>query len=56
MYKDIQTYVEARTLEMQIPGIVKDIMERYNLSTKEGIERALSQATWAGICLGKGWD
>lgn len=51
--KDIQTYVEARALEEQIPDKVKD---RYNISTEEGIKRALSQAVWVGICLGKGWD
>lgn len=52
---DFETYLEAKDFESKMPAEIKDIMERYNLSSKEGIERALSQAMWVGICLGKGW-
>ncbi len=52
---DIEKYLETKEFQNKMPVEVKDIMERYNLSSREGIERALSQAMWVGICLGKGW-
>lgn len=50
-----ETFLEARELEGKIPAEVKHIMDTYNLITTEGMERALAQAIWVGICLGKGW-
>lgn len=52
---EFEIFLEARELEGKIPAEVKHIMNTYNLVTPEGIERALAQAIWVGICLGKDW-
>lgn len=47
---------EQIRLEKEIPKIVEEIYQSYNLTTEQGIKAALRQATWVGMCYGKGWE
>ena len=55
-FVDPKVIFEMITMQQHIDGIVKDILERYNTSSPEGLKAALQHATWVGICRGKGWE
>lgn len=55
-FVDPKVIFEMITMQQHIDGIVKDILERYNTSSPEGLKAALGHAAWVGVCRGKGWE
>ena len=51
---EIDTW-EAIRLEDKMHPELEKIIESYNTETPKGIESALRQAMWIGMCIAKGW-
>lgn len=46
---------EMMRLEKELPKIVQEVQDDYNLSAPQGIAAALRQAAWLGMCTAKNW-
>lgn len=53
---DPKVIFEMIELQQKIDEIVKDIQDRYNLTSPEGLKAGLTHAVWVGMCRGKGWE